>query len=101
MIDPERVAEIIRDTAAAEIVPRFRMLRQEDIREKKPGDLVTLADLETERQLTRRLTQAWPGSLALGEESAAEDPTRLDLLTTDASLWIIDPIDGTANFPRG
>jgi fructose-1,6-bisphosphatase/inositol monophosphatase family enzyme len=101
MIDPERVADIIRDTAAAEIVPRFRMLREEDVREKKPGDLVTLADLETERRLTQRLAAAWPGSAVLGEEAAAEDPARLGLLTTDASLWIIDPIDGTANFARG
>lgn len=101
MIDPERVADIIRETAAAEIVPRFRMLREEDVREKNPGDLVTLADLETERQLTERLTAAWPGTLVLGEEAAAEDPARLGLLTTDASLWIIDPIDGTANFARG
>ena len=101
MIDPERVADFIRETAAAEIVPRFRMLRQEDIREKKPGDLVTLADLETERRLTRRLTAALPGSLVLGEEAAAEDPTRLGFLSADAPLWIIDPIDGTANFARG
>lgn len=101
MTDPERVADIIRDTAAAEIVPRFRMLRQEDVREKKPGDLVTLADLETERKLAQRLTAAFPGSAVLGEEAAAEDPARLGLLTTDASLWIIDPIDGTANFARG
>ncbi|HEV2546942.1 MAG TPA: inositol monophosphatase [Stellaceae bacterium] len=101
MIDPERVGDIIRETAAAEIVPRFRMLRQEDIREKKPGDLVTLADLESERRLTQRLAAVLPGSLVLGEEAAAEDPARLGLLTTDASLWIIDPIDGTANFARG
>ncbi len=101
MIDPERVADIIRETAAAEIVPRFRMLGDEDIREKKPGDLVTLADLETERQLTQRLAAASPGSLVLGEEAAAEDPARLGLLTTEAPLWIIDPIDGTANFARG
>ena len=101
MIDPERVADIVRETAAAEIVPRFRQLRQEDIREKKPGDLVTLADLEAERQLTQRLTAISPGSLVLGEEAAAEDPARLGVLTTDASLWIVDPIDGTANFARG
>jgi fructose-1,6-bisphosphatase/inositol monophosphatase family enzyme len=101
MIDPERVADIIRETAAAEIVPRFRLLRQEDIREKKPGDLVTLADLETERQLTQRLAAVSPGSLVLGEEAAAQDPARLGLLTTDAALWIIDPVDGTANFARG
>jgi fructose-1,6-bisphosphatase/inositol monophosphatase family enzyme len=101
MIDPERVAGFIRETASTEIVPRFRLLRQEDIREKKPGDLVTLADLEAERQLTRLLTAASPGSLVLGEEAAAEDPTRLGLLAADAPLWIIDPIDGTANFARG
>jgi fructose-1,6-bisphosphatase/inositol monophosphatase family enzyme len=101
MPDPEKVAEFIRETALAEILPRFRALRQEDIREKRPGDFVTAADLGAEAELERWLTAASPGSVVLGEESAAQDPGRFALLVGEAPVWIIDPIDGTGNFARG
>jgi fructose-1,6-bisphosphatase/inositol monophosphatase family enzyme len=101
MIDPEKIAALLRETAAAEILPRFRMLGEGDIREKKPGDFVTAADLASERRLTDALTALAPGSVVLGEEAAAEDPTRLDVLRGEAPVWVIDPVDGTANFARG
>jgi fructose-1,6-bisphosphatase/inositol monophosphatase family enzyme len=101
MIDPETIASLIRDIAQAEILPRFRQLRQEDIREKKPGDFVTAADLAAERRLSECLVGLAPGSVVLGEEAAAEDPTRFRLLTEAAPVWVIDPVDGTANFARG
>jgi fructose-1,6-bisphosphatase/inositol monophosphatase family enzyme len=100
MPDLEKVAQHIRETAQAEIIPRFRQLGRDDIREKRPGDFVTLADLEAERQLTQRLG-ALPGSVVLGEEAAFADRGRFDLLAGDAPVWVIDPVDGTANFARG
>ncbi len=43
-----------------------------------------------------------PGAVILGEETAAHDPGRLDLLTTsDDPVWVIDPLDGTSNFVDG
>ncbi len=101
MIDPDRVAAIIRDVAQSEIVPRFRTLTREDIREKKPGDLVTVADIAAERALSSRLTQVAAGSVALGEEAVAADPATLSLLAGDAPVWVIDPVDGTGNFAKG
>jgi fructose-1,6-bisphosphatase/inositol monophosphatase family enzyme len=101
MIDPQTIAGIIREIAQAEILPRFRQLRQEDIREKKPGDFVTAADLAAERRLTERLVELAPGSVVLGEEAAAADPTRFQLLAQEAPVWVVDPVDGTANFARG
>jgi fructose-1,6-bisphosphatase/inositol monophosphatase family enzyme len=101
MIDPQTIAGIIREIAQEEILPRFRRLRQEDIREKKPGDFVTAADLAAERRLTERLTDLAPGSVVLGEEAAAADPTRFQLLAQEAPVWVVDPVDGTANFARG
>jgi fructose-1,6-bisphosphatase/inositol monophosphatase family enzyme len=101
MVDIDWVAALIRDTAQAVIVPRFRLLRQEEIREKKPGDFVTVADLEAERLLTENLIAAAPGSVVLGEEAAAEDSGRIGLLGAEAPVWVIDPVDGTANFARG
>jgi fructose-1,6-bisphosphatase/inositol monophosphatase family enzyme len=101
MIDRKIVANFIRDTARALILPRFRALGSGDIREKKPGDPVTIADIETEQALTRLLSEAMSGALVVGEESVAEDASRLDMLSSDAPVWIIDPVDGTSNFAKG
>lgn len=94
----DRVSEIIRETAAEEILPRFRCLADHQIREKGPGNLVTEADVEAERVLTRRLTDLLPGSAVVGEEAAAGDPAIMDVLDGDGPVWIIDPVDGTNNF---
>jgi fructose-1,6-bisphosphatase/inositol monophosphatase family enzyme len=100
-MDLEQIAGILRDTAAREILPRFRALAEGDIREKRPGDLVTVADLAAEKRLIAELEAAVPGTIAMGEESVHEDPTRLNLIAGEQPVWIIDPIDGTANFARG
>jgi hypothetical protein len=42
--DIDRVTRLIEEAAAAEIMPRFRRLAEGDVREKAPGDLVTVAD---------------------------------------------------------
>jgi fructose-1,6-bisphosphatase/inositol monophosphatase family enzyme len=101
MVDLDWVATLIRDTAQAVIVPRFGHLKQEEIREKKPGDFVTAADLEAERLLTEGLLKAAPGSAVLGEEAVAQDASRMGLLAAETPVWVIDPIDGTGNFVRG
>ncbi|HEY1506900.1 MAG TPA: inositol monophosphatase [Stellaceae bacterium] len=101
MIDTESVATFMRETARAVILPRFRALRQGDVREKRPGDPVTIADTEAEQELTRRLKTVLHGANVLGEESVAEDASRLAWLSAEAPVWIIDPIDGTSNFVRG
>jgi 3'-phosphoadenosine 5'-phosphosulfate (PAPS) 3'-phosphatase len=74
--DIDQVAAIIRETAAEEVLPRFRELAAHDIHEKAPGDLVTTADLAVERVLTRRLAELVPGSAVVGEEAVHHDPAR-------------------------
>lgn len=100
-VDPQAVAAVIRDTAQAVILPRFQHLEASQIREKHPGDYVTIADTEAEALLTRRLTDLLPGSLVVGEEAVAADCSVLDRLSEDVPVWIIDPVDGTANFAHG
>jgi fructose-1,6-bisphosphatase/inositol monophosphatase family enzyme len=100
-VDSAAVIDIIRDTAKAVILPRFHHLAAGDVREKGPGDYVTIADTEAEALLTRRLTDLLPGSLVVGEEAVAADCCVLDRLKEDAPVWIIDPVDGTANFAHG
>lgn len=99
--DPETVQSIIRNVAEAEILPRFQKLSKSDISEKAPGDLVTIADVESEKALTRELVNLLPGSVAIGEEGVAADPTTLNALSGDQPVWIIDPVDGTHNFAHG
>jgi fructose-1,6-bisphosphatase/inositol monophosphatase family enzyme len=99
--DLDQVSRIIREVAATEILPRFRHLGSGDIREKGPGDLVTVADEASEKRLTERLSALVPGSIVLGEEAAAADPRVLGRIFEEAPVWIIDPVDGTSNFAAG
>ncbi len=99
--DITRVATLIEEVAAAEILPRFERLAAHEIREKSPGDVVTIADEAAEAWLTPRLLDLMPGSRVLGEEASAADPELLRHLDEAESLWLIDPVDGTANFASG
>jgi len=92
----------MREVAETYILPRYQKLAADDVRSKThPGDLVTIADEESERALTEMLAALLPGSLVIGEEAAAADIAVLDHLTKNEPIWIIDPIDGTANFVSG
>ena len=98
IVDVKKVEEIIRHVAATEIMPRFRNLQSGDIREKKPGDFVTVADEAAEKVLTKMLQGLLPGALVVGEEAVAKDPIILERLKDSKPVWIIDPIDGTRFF---
>ncbi len=98
---PEKVTDIMRGVADTKILPRFRKLKTGDISEKKPGDLVTIADKESERALSRYLKDLLPGSAVIGEEGYEADRLSLDLLNEPAPVWIVDPVDGTHNFAHG
>jgi fructose-1,6-bisphosphatase/inositol monophosphatase family enzyme len=97
-VDIEAVGRLIREVAAEEIMPRYARLAVGEVREKGPGDLVTVADEAAEHRLTPALAALLPGSLVVGEEAAAADPTVIRRLDGHAPVWVIDPIDGTANF---
>ena len=58
-----------------------------------PVDIVTEADRETEALIRGLLADERPGDGFFGEESGSED--------RGSRRWILDPIDGTANFMRG
>ena len=97
----DAVAALIAEVAATEIQPRFRKLAAHEQREKAPGDIVTIADERAEAALTPRLIDLVPGSIVIGEEAAAKDPELVKRLTGDQVAWIVDPVDGTANFAEG
>jgi len=99
--DIARVTALLEEVAAEEIMPRFRALADEEVRRKKGGELVTVADEAAEERLERALRDLLPGSAALGEEAAASDPELFRHLGEEAPVWIIDPVDGTGNFAAG
>lgn len=97
-IDTQKVADIIRHVSATEVMPRFKNLAEDDIRQKNPGDFVTVADEASEKALSAALSAYLPGSIVVGEEAVSKDPSVLDRLASDKPVWVIDPIDGTYNF---
>jgi len=100
--DSERVAALMRETAAAELLPRFRRLAKEDIRHKRPGDVVTVADVASEQRLASGLARILPGVPVVGEEAAEKDAGLIELIGRPGeSCWIVDPLDGTSNFAAG
>jgi histidinol-phosphatase len=55
---------------------------------------VTQADTEIERMIREQLASAFPDDRILGEEQGGD-------ADGDGRVWIVDPIDATANFSRG
>lgn len=99
--DPESVTAILAEAATVEILPRFRSLAAHEVSEKELGEPVTVADVAAEKFIAPRLLDLLPGSVVVGEEGVAENPGLMDALGGAAPVWVIDPIDGTANFADG
>lgn len=59
---------------------------------KGAQDFLTAADGDVEGRFRTAIAELFPGDAVLGEEQGGGDGD---------ALWIIDPIDGTANFARG
>lgn len=97
----EWVAQQLREVSERVILPRFGALAEGEIEEKKPGDLVTVADREAELELVKILSAADPSALVVGEEGVFCEPSRLEALPAAERAWVIDPVDGTKNFSRG
>ena len=64
-----------------------------EVREKAPGDWVSAADLRSEAAVREVLVAATPDIPILGEEGGGERGVALG--------WLVDPLDGTANFLHG
>jgi fructose-1,6-bisphosphatase/inositol monophosphatase family enzyme len=97
----DKVEALVREVAATAVLPRFGHLTAADISQKGPGDLVTTADREAERLLTAGLVDLLPGSTVVGEEAASSDESLLRRLAEPGPVWVVDPVDGTANFAAG
>jgi fructose-1,6-bisphosphatase/inositol monophosphatase family enzyme len=100
-VETDDVLTMLKDVAEEVINPRFRALSDDQVAEKNPGDLVTVADREAEVLITARLLDAYPDALVLGEEATAADPTLVDRFREAGHAFTVDPVDGTRNFVHG
>jgi myo-inositol-1(or 4)-monophosphatase len=83
--------DLARD-AGALLLDRFKGGHEQALESKStPTDLVSEADLASERLIRERLAQLRPTDGILGEEGGG---TR----GTSGLTWVVDPLDGTVNF---
>jgi myo-inositol-1(or 4)-monophosphatase len=75
------------------------MLHSAAVREKAPKDLVTDADIAAQSVIEAKIHSAFPNHLFLGEESDG-GLAKLEL-EEETFCWVVDPLDGTANFVHG
>lgn len=90
----EEIHGFVRDLArsAAEL-QLSRYERPGEISEKKPKDLVTEVDYLCEDLLISRIEESYPADAILSEERGGE-------IAPSGRSWVLDPVDGTANFSR-
>jgi myo-inositol-1(or 4)-monophosphatase len=70
----------------------FFQNRPEKLQFKGHQDYLAATDAEVETLIRTRLAEAFPGDTFFGEEGGGDFGER---------AWVVDPIDGTANFVRG
>ncbi|MCF8028426.1 MAG: inositol monophosphatase [Desulfobacteraceae bacterium] len=88
---------LIQNTAVGAAYKSGEILRSHlgnfgEVSKKGPKDLVTAADIASEKQIIETIQSRFADHKILAEESNAKDTG------TDGCTWIIDPLDGTTNF---
>lgn len=76
------------------LLHHWRRLPPGSIEEKKKNDFVTIADRQSEERIVSSIRSRFPSDDFLGEEGGQRGSGR-------ARTWIVDPLDGTANFIAG
>jgi myo-inositol-1(or 4)-monophosphatase len=98
MTDQEHLAgylDVAREAArrGAAVLEEWRQRFQ--VREKARADLVTEADLASQRTIREFLLSQFPEHAFLGEEA---DGSSTVTPAPDRPTWIVDPLDGTTNY---
>lgn len=96
----DEVTALMQGVAATAVTPRFRMLAASEITEKSAGEVVTSVDRAAERLLYEGLELLGIPARIVGEEAAEHRPELLDGIGKGL-VWLVDPLDGTANFAAG
>ena len=77
------------------LLGHWRNLPTGSIEEKKKNDYVTIADRESEDLIVASIRNRFPSDGFLAEEGSGRSAGG------EARTWIVDPLDGTANFIAG
>lgn len=96
----EKVVKVLTEAvmAGGAVLRKYRGgLSEAEIFKKDEIDLVTAADLESEREILAVIRAAFPGDEILTEESGHAGGGS----TGEGGRWVIDPLDGTTNFAHG
>ena len=80
--------------ASKTLIRDFGEIENLQVSLKGPGDFVTASDIKVEKILIDELQKARPSYSILSEEVG-------EINNDESFKWIIDPIDGTANFLHG
>jgi myo-inositol-1(or 4)-monophosphatase len=92
---PEEIHEFVCDLARR--AGELQLSRYEDpgrVREKAPKDIVTEVDLLCEELMVNAIRERYPEDAILSEERGGE-------ISGSGRTWLLDPVDGTANYARG
>lgn len=96
----ELVGECLREAARRFVLPFSAVGSRPVSQEKSPGEVVTSVDFVMEQYLREQLPRIGPSVRVIGEEEASENDQILNSVDTD-SYWLVDGLDGTANFAAG
>lgn len=100
-MNSDQILELLKHAADEAILPRWKELADGEVTRTEHGDLVTVADTEAEKIISRELRAAFPDAVILGEEATATDPSLMTRFHTAEHSFTVDPVDGTANFVNG
>ncbi len=94
-------AEICQSAArkAGEVLLQAR--QNFSIREKAPNDLVTNADIESQKVIEAIVKSNFPDHGFVGEEQTEPSENKSPVCRPSEFRWIVDPLDGTINYIHG
>ncbi|NLS08029.1 inositol monophosphatase [Rhizobium sp. P32RR-XVIII] len=98
MIDSDQILSLARTAAVMAgkaVTEQWEQSRQE-VRYKGKSDAVSTADLRSKEIISAYIRAEFPSQRILSEEDVESHA-----FDYSGPLWIIDPIDGTANYVRG
>ncbi|MBY0011808.1 inositol monophosphatase family protein [Paenibacillus typhae] len=84
-------------TKAGDRISELRSQEKIEVNYKDAGELVTSADLLSERIIQEAIMETFQGLRILSEEDGVHNR---DHFKFDGPVWVIDPLDGTVNFSR-
>lgn len=95
LLSPEiNVIKKVCEKISKVIIRDFGEIEKLQVSKKGPGDFVTKTDKKVEKIIIEELNRARPKYGFIAEESG--------VYKSDSEFsWVVDPIDGTANFMRG